>query len=406
MIELKKIQRDNSPIGIYWNRNYSKIMERMSTDHIFEAHVADFSGAIRWTAKVTKGASNPLISIAISEGKMVLSAFDGMVSVKSKCDVTQKFTGDLNFTVNGTILANAIKNIKDPSVVCNINGRTLTIKTRSSRFSLPIAMPRTALVLPTLPPVLGKVDAIQFKAFIGNAAGATSDDSTAPPALSVVHFAISPSNHKIKMVATDRYKLVVRTMDYTPEHGTENNDDFSVSVDARHLKALLAELADDDTLTVYTTASSEVGQFGLATSTQVGSTLIKDVKYLDYQRLMAMAPSFKIVVNRGELNRAISTTKPLIEGTVKDADFVISDKGFRISTPMTDVECEVKSSNLTDELTIHVNLDYLTPILSSGKSEFVALSMETALTPLLLQEMTDASTVNTNYFNMVMPIRR
>jgi DNA polymerase-3 subunit beta len=372
-------------------------MERMSTDHIFEAHVEDFSSAIRWTAKVTKGASSPLISIAISEGKMVLSAFDGMVSVKSKCDVTQKFTGDLNFTVNGTILANAIKNIKDSSVVCNVNGRTLTIKTRSSRFALPIAMPRTALVLPPLPATLGKVDSAQFKAFVNNAAGATSDDATAPPALSVVHFAIAPRDHKIKMIATDRYKLIVRTMDYTPEHGTENNDDFAVSVDARHLKALLAELADDDTLTVYTTSNKEAGQFGLATTTQVGSTLIKDVKYLDYQRLLATKPSYRIVVKRSELNRAITTTKPLIEGTVKDADFVISDKGFRISTPMTDVECDVESSNLVEELTVHVNLDYLTPIIGSGKSEFVALSLETPLTPLLVQEMTDASTVNTNY---------
>lgn len=381
-------------------------MERMSTDHIFEAHVEDFSSAIRWTAKVTKGASSPLISIAISEGKMVLSAFDGMVSVKSKCDVTQKFTGDLNFTVNGTILANAIKNIKDTSVVCNVNGRTLTIKTRSSRFALPIAMPRTALVLPPLPATLGKVDAAQFKAFVNNAAGATSDDATAPPALSVVHFAISPRDHKIKMVATDRYKLIVRTMDYTPEHGTENNDDFSVSVDARHLKALLAELADDDSLTVYTTSNKEAGQFGLATTTQVGSALVKDVKYLDYQRLLATSPSYRIVVKRSELTRAITTTKPLIEGTVKDADFVISDKGFRISTPMTDIECDVESSNLVEELTVHVNLDYLTPIIGSGKSEFVALSLETPLTPLLVQEMNDSSTVNPNYFNMVMPIRR
>jgi DNA polymerase III sliding clamp (beta) subunit (PCNA family) len=381
-------------------------MERMSTDHIFEAHVEDFSSAIRWTAKVTKGASNPLISIAISDGKMVLSAFDGMVSVKSKCDVTQKFTGELNFTVNGTILANAIKNIKDSSVVCNVNGRTLTIKTKSSRFSLPIAMPRTALVLPPLPAILGKVDAAQFKTFINNAAGATSDDATAPPALSVVHFAISPRDHKIKMVATDRYKLIVRAMDYTPEHGTENNDDFAVSVDARHLKALLAELADDDTLTVYTTASADAGQFGLATSTQVGSALIKDVKYLDYQRLLATNPSYRIVVNRNELNRAITTTKPLIEGNIKDADFVISADGFRISTPMTDIECDVKNSNLTEELTVHVNLDYLTPIIGSGKSEFVALSLETPLTPLLVQEMNDASTINPNYFNMVMPIRR
>lgn len=380
--------------------------EEKSKAKVFAVVTDEFSRAVKWASKLTQqGKDNSLIAIKIENGNLVMSAYNGVNSSKSKSSVTQKFEGELEFSVNGTMLSNAIKPMKDASLTCTVDGRTLTIKSAKARFALPITVPRNKLVLPPLPPAIGTVDAKEFKMLLNHAISMTSDDSSTPVLMSVrVEF--DPQNSTLRLMSTDRYKLAIRKMKYTMSSTATDSEIFNVFVDSRSFKTLLADLDEEDDLTLYASSSEDNRQFGIATTTQIGMVALKDVKPISFAQFDNMNHSYTVVVKRSELTQAITLTKPLIEGTIKGADLAIDGKSMTLISPMTDIDIDVASSDLTEKMELHLNLDYLTPLLSSGKSEFVGFNIENSSKPVIIQEMIDKDTVNRDYFSLVMPVRK
>jgi DNA polymerase-3 subunit beta len=380
--------------------------EEKSKAKVFAVVTDEFVRAVKWAAKLTaQGKDNSLIAVKIENGTMIMSSYNGINSSKSKSDVTQKFDGELEFSVNGNLLSNAIKSIKDSELTMSVDGRTLAIKSAKARFSLPITMPRNKLVLPPLPPAIGKVDAKEFKTLLNHAISMTSDD-VSTPALMTVHVEFNMQNSEIQLMATDRYKLVVRKMKYTPSNDSEEANTFGVDVEARSFKTLLADLNDEDELTLYASSGNDNRQLGIATTTQIGMVSLKDVKPLNFAQFLTMSHSNHVVIKRSDLTQAISLTKPLIEGTLKGADLVIGSDSMTLVSPMTDIDIDVVSSDFEEDMEVHMNLDFLTPLLSAGKSEFVGFNIENAGKAIIVQEMTDKDTVNRNYFSLVMPVRK
>jgi len=380
--------------------------EEKSKAKVFAVVTDEFARAVKWAAKLTAaGKDNSLIAIHIKDGTLVMSSYNGINSSKSKSDVTQKFDGELDFSINGAMLSNAIKSIKDSELTCSVDGRTLVIKSSKARFALPITMPRNKLVLPPLPPAVGNVDAKEFKTLLNHAISMTSDD-VSTPVLMTVHVEFNPQNSEIMLMATDRYKLVVRKLKYTPANTSTEAEPFGVDVEARSFKTLLADLNDEDELTLYASSTNDNRQLGIATSTQIGMVSLKDVKPLNFAQFLTLSHSYHVVLKRSDLTQAIALTKPLIEGTLKGADIVINSSSMSLASPMTDIDIDIVSSDFEEEVEIHMNLDYLTPLLSAGRSEFVGFNVENAGKPIIIQEMKDKDTVNNDFFSLVMPVRK
>lgn len=379
----------------------------MSTEKakLFEAVTDEFSRATRWASKLTQSKDNALVSVKIANSVMTMSAYNGINSSKSKSDVTQKFEGELEFSVNGSLLATAIKAIKDPLVKCSIDGRTLVLKSAKSRFSLPITMPRNKLVLPPLPPIVGRVDATQFRNFLNHTISITSDDMSTP-SLTVVHFVINPQDSTIKLMSTDKYKLMIRTLPYDVASDAGHTEEFSIDVDAKSLKTLLAELGDEMELTLYASSTDDNRQLGIATSTQIGMVVLRDVQAVNFKKFANWSFSNTLVFKRSELTQAISVTKSLIDGGLKTADLIISADAMSITSPMTDIDLEITSSNFEEEMDIHINLDYLGPLLAAGRSEFLGFNTDGAKSPIIIREMSDKDTVDNHYFSLVMPLSK
>lgn len=380
--------------------------EEKSKAKVFAVVTDEFARAVKWVAKLTaQGKDNTLIAIHIKDGTLVMSSYNGINSSKSKSDVTQKFDGELEFSINGSMLTNAIKSIKDSELTFSVDGRTLTMKSSKARFVLPITMPRNKLVLPPLPPSVGKVDAKEFKTLLNHAISMTSDD-VSTPVLMTVHVEFNPQNSEIMLMATDRYKLVVRKLKYTPSNDSTEDEKFGVDVEARSFKTLLADLNDEDELTLYASSTNDNRQLGIATTTQIGMVSLKDVKPLNFAQFLTLSHSYHVVLKRSDLTQAIALTKPLIEGSLKGADLVINSSSMSLASPMTDIDIDIVSSDFEEEIEIHMNLDYLTPLLSAGRSEYVGFNVENAGKPIIIQEMKDKDTVNNDFFSLVMPVRK
>lgn len=371
----------------------------------FEVVTDELSRAVRWASKVTQSKDYSNISIHIANGVMTLSATNGVNSSKSKSDVVQKFDGELDFSINGMTLANAIKSIKDTTIKCTLEGgKKLTIKSSRAKFSLDVTIPRNKLVLPPLPAPLGRVEAKDFRTLMAHAISMTSDDPSAP-VLMTVRVEFSMQNKEVRMMATDRYKMVMRKMPFIPDANTKDTEDFGVDIEARSFKTLLTDLNDDDVLTLYATGVEETRQFGIATSTQIGMVSLKDVTPLNYNNFLRMSQSHNVIFKRSDLAQAIAVTKPLM-GTSKTAEILIDGNDMSLRTEMTDVDIEIVSTDLPEEpMSIWVSLDIVSPILSAGKSANLCFNIENSGKPVIVKELNDDGSPNGNYFSLFMPMR-
>ncbi|MBC9704785.1 MAG: hypothetical protein H9W81_07395 [Enterococcus sp.] len=370
----------------------------------FEVVTDELNRAVRWASKVTQSRDYANIAVHISNGVMTLSATNGVNSSKSKSEVTQKFDGDLDFSVDGTFLANATKSIKDSTIKCTLEGgKKLTIKSSRAKFSHEVTIPRNKLVLPPLPPPLGRVEAKDFRTLMNHAISMTSDDPSTP-VLMTVRVEFSMQNKEVRMMATDRYKMVMRKMSFIPDPNTHDTEDFGVDVDAKSFKTLLSDLSDDDIITLYATGVEETRQFGIATSTQIGMVSLKDVKPINYGNFLRMSNSHNIMFKRSDLVQAIALTKPLM-GSVKTAEIAIDGTDMSLKTEMTDVEVELVSTELPEPMSIWVSLDIVSPILSAGKSSTLCFNIENSGKPVIVRELNEDGSFNTDYFSLFMPMR-
>lgn len=393
-----------------------EIIGTMSTEKTFTIATDEFGRLARWTGKLTRSADSSLIVVEVADSKIVMSSFDGISMAKAQADVVQQFTTKEKFSLNGALLMSVAKGIKDKTVTCIISDGTLTIKTPKMKFSIPTTGEGIRRTLPELPPVLGKVDSHEFKSMIQHASSATSDDPTTL-ALTVVNIKVSPENQTLTLAGTDRYKFIVRTMEYKAAPGTEKIADFDLNVDSKNLKNLISDVDEAGDLTLYATLPTgesddsgnkpSVGLFGVATSSQIGTLLLRDVKYVNYGHLMKHKDSaYKVVVKRSDLNAAVNTTKPLIKEAIKKGTLKLSEDGLIVSTPIADIDVETVSSNMDKELEVFVNLDFITPILAAGKSEYIRLGFNTATTPIVIEEMVDQNKSEDSFFTLVMVMTR
>lgn len=393
-----------------------EIIGIMSTEKTFTIATDEFSRLARWTGKLTRSADSSLIVVEVSDSKMVMSSFDGVSMAKAQTDVVHQFTTKEKFSLNGALLMSVTKGIKDKTVTCIIGDGTLTVKTPKMKFSIPTTGEGIRRTLPDLPPVLGKVDSHEFKAMVQHAISATSDDPTTL-ALTVVNIKVSPENKTLTLAGTDRYKFIVRTMEYKVASGTEQLADFDLNVDAKNLKTLISDVDEAGDLTLYATLpdtntddtekKNYTGLFGVATSSQIGTLLLRDVKYVNYGHLMKHKDSaYKVVIKRSDLNAAVNTTKPLIKESIKKGTLKLSEDGLVLSTPIADIDIETLSSNFDKELEVFVNLDFITPLLAAGKSEYIRLGFNTATTPIVIEEMIDQTKAEDTFFTLVMVMTR
>lgn len=384
------------------------------TEKIFTIEKDEFLRLVRWAGKLTvRSSDHALLLIEIADGKIVLSSFDGVNMAKAKGDVVQKFEGKAKFSVNGALLMTIVKNIKDKELTCILDDAIFTIKTPKARLWLPVSGEGTRTKFPTLPPAIGKVDTKEFKTLITHAINTSSDDPSAM-ALTVVNINFSPQNKKIRFSATDRYRLVVREMEYKPSPETADAEDFVLNIDAKNFKVMLSDVSEDGELTLYGNLpvpdggddQSHAGQFGISTATEIGTVLLTDVEFVKIQSLVKRDKKYHAVFKRAELVAMLNQTKPLVKDIGKRGTFTFSVDTLTLVTESTEMEIDTVSSNFEEEMSIFINMDYLSSTLSNGKSEYVGFNTDEKSRPMTVEEMIDDKTIDMDYFTIVMVMAR
>ena len=188
--------------------------------------------AVGWAARALP--TRPVIPIlagllldAVEGDRLTLSCFDYDVSARVSADATVAEPG--RALVSGRLLAEIARSLPPQPVDLVSEGDTVILSCGSARFTL-LGLPVDDFpALPALPPSAGTVDGGKFATAVSQVAAAAGRDDTMPMLTGVL---IEVDGSEMTLVATDRYRMAVRELDWQP---VEPGIRASVLVPARTL---------------------------------------------------------------------------------------------------------------------------------------------------------------------------
>lgn len=181
-----------------------------------------FAEAVSWTARaVPVRPASPILSgvrITAADDSLTLSSFDYEVSANSVVPATVDLPGET--LVSGRLLADISKALPNHPVAISLEGQKLDITCGSSHFTLAVMSVDEYPALPAQPTTVGSVDSHVLSQAIHQVSVAASRDE-ALPLLTGVRVEIDGS--KMTLLATDRYRLAVRELEWDPADDSYSN---------------------------------------------------------------------------------------------------------------------------------------------------------------------------------------
>jgi DNA polymerase-3 subunit beta len=215
--------------------------------------------AVAWAARSL--ASRPTLPVLaglllrVDGDQLSVSGFDLEASTEVEVEVTAGADGQA--LVSGRLLADITRALPPHPVDVTVDGSRLTITCGSARFSLPTMPVDDYPKLPVMPGTAGTVNGAEFAAAVAQVAIAAGRDDTLPMLTGV---RLEIDGDKLTLAATDRYRLAVRELGWSPADPTAA--EAQVLVPARTLADAAKSLAHSETLTIALSGGGAAGGTG------------------------------------------------------------------------------------------------------------------------------------------------
>ncbi|HEU4911973.1 MAG TPA: DNA polymerase III subunit beta, partial [Actinomycetes bacterium] len=212
-------------------------------------------------------------------GRLVLSSFDYEVSarVEVAADISEPGTA----LVSGRLLADISRSLPARPVEITTDAAKVVVTCGSSRFTLLTLPVEDYPALPEMPGASGSLRGDAFAAAVAQVSVAAGRDDTLP-VLTGVRLEIEAE--KITMAATDRYRLAVRDLPWTPE---QSGLSAVALVPARTLSETAKALASADKVTVaLASAGTGDGLVGFEGAGRRTTTRLLDGEFPKYRSLL------------------------------------------------------------------------------------------------------------------------
>ena len=188
----------------------------------FNVDSATLTDSVNWVSRSlsTRPIMTALLGIVIDVQKDVtFSASDLETSAKSTFDAEIKETGRV--LVPGRLLSEISKALPNKTVSFTLDGNRVLVTAGSAKFTLPTLPLNEYPNLPNMPEQSGSIASDLFSTAVNQVAVAAGRDDSLPT-LTGIHVDIS--RETITLAATDRYRLAVREVNWTP-----NDPDIATS---------------------------------------------------------------------------------------------------------------------------------------------------------------------------------
>ncbi|QLQ38573.1 DNA polymerase III subunit beta [Micromonospora robiginosa] len=362
--------------------------------------------AVAWTAKsLPNRPSVPVLAgvmLRVTDGNLQVSGFDYEVSSQ----VTVEVQGDADGAalVSGRLLAEITKALPAKPVDIAAVGAHLELVCGSARFTLPTMPVEDYPTLPEMPESAGTVDAAAFAAAVAQVAVAAGRDETLPMMTGV---RLELSGGTMAMLATDRYRLALREMEWNPD---DPEISLNALVPARTLNdtaKALGPLGGHVTMALSSGGAGE-GMIGFSGGTRrTTSRLLDGANYPPVRSLFPADHNAEARVAVATLIEVVKRVALVAERTTPVLLSFSSD-GLVVEAGGTEEARASEAMEATfsgDPLTIGFNPQYLIDGLANLGAQFALLRFVDAFKPAVLSPAGEDGEVIPGYRYLIMPIR-
>jgi DNA polymerase III subunit beta len=359
--------------------------------------------AVAWTARAlpARPTAPVLAGMRLQAGQeLTLSTFDYEVSAQATIPVAADEAGTV--LVSGRLLAEIVRSLPAKPVDLSTDGTRTTLRCGSATFTLLLLPSDEYPTLPTMPDTTGSVGADAFASAIAQVAIAAGRDDTLP-ALTGIRMEIADDT--LTLVATDRYRLAVRELRWTP---VQPGLSTAVLVPARVLGDTARALTAGAEVTVALAAeggeSSTDGIIGFEGGGRRTTTRLLSGEYPRYQTLLPSEFSAVAELSASSFAEAVKRVALVAErNTPVRLGFapgeVLLEAGTGDEAQATEA---IEASFDGDEMQIAFNPQYLIDGIGAIDSDTARISFTTPTRPAVI---TGKGEGQPDYRYVLMPIR-
>lgn len=362
--------------------------------------------AVLWASRTLPTKSTqPLLTgmhLVAEKSGLVLSGSDADVSARAnlKADVIE--TGTV--LIPGRLLADITRSLPSAVIDFAIEGNRAKISCGRSSFTIPTMPVAEYPPLPTMPNVSGTVTGTDFATAISQVAIAASRDETLPAFTGVK---IDVDGAVITLAATDRYRLAVRELNWSPASTSLNTHAL---VPAKFLSESSKSLSHSEAISLAFATGNE-GLIGIEGS---GRQTTSRLLAADFPKYKTLLPTESTTVAQISTSALVESVKRVSLVLVREApirvhfangEAVITGGGGsgELAEAKEFIECTLTG----EELTIAFNHQFLLDGLSAIDSSVAVVSMTTPIRPAVISGATDFGAQPDDSFKyLLMPIRQ
>ena len=362
--------------------------------------------AVAWTARALPARPTVpvLAGMRLHAGdELTLSSFDYDVSAQARIPVAAEEEGTA--LVSGRLLAEISRSLPSRPVQISSDGSRAVLSCGSATFTL-LTMPEDEYpALPEMPPAAGSVGSDAFASAVSQSATAAGRDDTLP-ALTGVRIEIE--GDAITLISTDRYRLAVRELRWTPARPDLS---AAVLVPARALAETARSLTSGAEVSIALAlpgdpGSGGDGMIGFEGAGRRTTTRLLGGEFPRYQALLPTHVTSVAELSAGQLAEAVKRVALVAERNTAvrlafTAGQVVLEAGTGDEAQAVET---VEASFEGDDLSIAFNPQYLLDGLAAIDSDTARISFTESGKPALITGKPEPDG-QPDYRYLLMPIR-
>ncbi|MFJ9680145.1 DNA polymerase III subunit beta [Streptomyces sp. NPDC101194] len=325
----------------------------------FRIERSALTDAVAWAARVLPTRSPvPVLGGLLLEaggGRLRISGLDYEASACIEVEAETVRAGTV--LVMGRRLLDVCRVLPEGAVECAVEGSRFSLAGDTARFGLSVLPLDDYPSLPSLPEVLGAVDAEEFAAAVAHVTVAAGRDDTLP-ILTGIRLALDGDT--MTLAATDRYRFAVRTLPWKPGKDGVAAD---VVVSARRLTEIARSFGGSGMVRI----ALDAGSVGFEPAGMRTTVRLLDGRLPRHDKLFAMADPVSALTDRAPLVEAVKRVAVVAEGgsplqLTFSGDSVLLQAGYEDDVASQRLPAVLDGS---DELAVAFNPSYLMDALGS-----------------------------------------
>lgn len=303
--------------------------------------------------------------------------------------------------VPGRLLADIATRLPRQQVHISTDRTRAVVECGRARFTLPLLPLHDYPTLPELPPAAGCVDGHLLAEAVAQTAKAASTDASLPQLTCI---ALRVDGSELTLSATDRYRMAVRRLPWTPE--TKAEDGIKVLLSARTLYEAARAVAEADQVQLHLPGSD--GLAGLSGADRTMATRLIDGELPDYSRMFP-APEAVTASVRVQTAALAEAVKRVIPVATRNTPVLldVTDGAVTLTAGSSDdgLGLDVVDAVLDGEpMKVAFNPGFLADGLALLHTDEAQLHLTTPSKPAVLQPATGTDTTPELRY-LLMPVR-